>query len=358
MTSTELERCDLPIAGMSCASCAAHIEKALDARPGVENAAVNFASKRATVTYDPHAVHRGELVQTVTDLGYSVLDAAPVDPEAGELRELRPRLAASIVLTIPVLLISMVPPLMFDGWQWVAFVLSTPVILWAGWPFHRYALAALRNGTTTMDTLVSIGTLAAYAWSVVALLFLGAAEHTGGMSFGALPRGRRRDPRLLRDRRRHHHPAAARPILRGTSAPTLEPRIARAARARREDGAARERRRGPGDEPRRRRPIRRSPWREDRNRRPRGRRRVRGRRLDAHGRARSCRRRRGRRRVRSDDQHVGPAGRRGDEGRQRHCARADRAARRGGTGLEGAGAAARRPGLGGLRARRARVGVC
>jgi P-type Cu+ transporter len=187
--ATELERCDLPIEGMSCASCAAHIEKALDARPGVEHAAVNFASKRATVAYDPHAVHRGDLVQIVSDLGYSVLDEAPVDPEAAELRELRPRLAASIVLTIPVLLISMVPPLMFDGWQWVAFVLSTPVILWAGWPFHRYALAALRNGTTTMDTLVSIGTLAAYAWSVVALVFLGAAEHTGGMSFGALLSG-------------------------------------------------------------------------------------------------------------------------------------------------------------------------
>jgi P-type Cu+ transporter len=186
MTRAELERCDLPIEGMSCASCAAHIEKALDARAGVEQAAVNFASKRATVTYDPHAVHRGELVQTVADLGYSVLDEAPVDPEAEELRELRPRLVTSIVLTIPVLLISMVPPLMFDGWQWVALVLSTPVILWAGWPFHRYALAALRHGTTTMDTLVSIGTLAAYAWSVVALLFLGAADHDGGMSFGAL----------------------------------------------------------------------------------------------------------------------------------------------------------------------------
>jgi P-type Cu+ transporter len=191
-TTTEsgaLERCDLPIEGMSCASCAAHIEKALDSRPGVERAAVNFASKRATVTYDPHAVHRGELVQTVNDLGYSVLDAPPVDPEADELHELRPRLVASIVLTIPVLLISMVPPLMFDGWQWLAFVLATPVILWAGWPFHRYALAALRHGTTTMDTLVSIGTLAAYVWSVVALVFLGAAEHDGGMSFGALLSG-------------------------------------------------------------------------------------------------------------------------------------------------------------------------
>ena len=181
-----LERCDLPIEGMSCASCAARIEKALDAQPGVAAAAVNFASKRATVTFDPHAVHRGALVQTVTGLGYGVPDAAPVDPEAAELRELRPRLLVSIVLTIPLVLVSMVPPLMFDGWQWLALVLATPVVLWGGWPFHRYALAALRRRTTTMDTLVSIGTLSAYGWSVVALVFLGAAEHGGGMSFGAL----------------------------------------------------------------------------------------------------------------------------------------------------------------------------
>ena len=181
-----LERCDLSIEGMSCASCAVRIEKALDAQPGVASAAVNYASKRATVTFDPHAVHRGELVQKVADLGYSVPDTASADPESDELRDLRPRLVVSIVLTIPLLLISMVPPLMFDGWQWVAFALATPVILWAGWPFHRYALAAFRQGTTTMDTLVSLGTLAAYTWSVVALVFLGAAEHGGGMSFGAL----------------------------------------------------------------------------------------------------------------------------------------------------------------------------
>jgi Cu+-exporting ATPase len=184
--AADLDRCDLPIEGMTCASCAARIEKALDARPGVTAAAVNFASKRATVTFDPHAVDRGDLVRTVADLGYSVPDTPAPDPEAEELRELRPRLVVAIALTIPVLLISMVPPLMFDGWQWVAFALATPVIVWAGWPFHRYALAALRHGTTTMDTLVSIGTLSAYVWSVIALVFLGAGEHGGGMSLGAL----------------------------------------------------------------------------------------------------------------------------------------------------------------------------
>ena len=107
------ETCDLPIEGMSCASCAARIEKALNGRPGVTAATVNFASKRATVTYDPHALHRGDLTATVTELGYSVPDVEAVDPEAGELRDLRPRLWVSIALTVPLLLISMVPNLQF-----------------------------------------------------------------------------------------------------------------------------------------------------------------------------------------------------------------------------------------------------
>jgi Cu+-exporting ATPase len=182
----EQERCDLPIEGMSCASCASRIESALAKQPGVSNAAVNFASKRATVTYDPHALHRGDLAATVERLGYAVPDEEAVDPEAGELRDLRPRLWVSAVLTVPLLAISMVPGLQFTGWQWVAWALATPVILWGGWPFHKYALLNLRHGTTTMDTLVSIGTLASYVWSVVAILFLGGAEHGGGMDYGAL----------------------------------------------------------------------------------------------------------------------------------------------------------------------------
>jgi Cu+-exporting ATPase len=181
-----LEICDLPIEGMSCASCAARIEKTLIARDGVTDAAVNFASKRATVTYDPHVLHRGDLATTVAELGYSVPDVEARDPEADELRDLRPRLGVSIVLTIPLLLISMVPALQFHNWQWVALVLATPVVLWGGWPFHRYTLVNLRHGATTMDTLVSIGTLTAYGWSVIALFVLGAADHSGPMSFGAM----------------------------------------------------------------------------------------------------------------------------------------------------------------------------
>jgi len=182
----DLERCDLPIEGMSCASCAARIESALSEQEGVSSATVNFASKRATVTYDPHALHRGDLAHTVERLGYAVPDEASVDPEAGELRDLRPRLWVSAALTVPLLAISMVPGWQFDGWQWVAWALATPVILWGGWPFHKYTLINLRHGATTMDTLVSIGTLAAYAWSVVAILFLGAADHAGSMDYGAL----------------------------------------------------------------------------------------------------------------------------------------------------------------------------
>ncbi|HMF84191.1 MAG TPA: heavy metal translocating P-type ATPase [Acidimicrobiia bacterium] len=172
---------------MTCASCAARIEKALAGLPGVTGAHANYGTKLATVVYDPQAARTSDFEATIAGLGYSVAHPGPRaerDPEAEELRDLRPRLYVAIALTIPVLLISMVSPLMFDGWPWVAFVLSTPVVLWAGWPFHRAALVNLRHGATTMDTLVSLGTLSAYAWSVVALAFLGAAE--GGVAMGGV----------------------------------------------------------------------------------------------------------------------------------------------------------------------------
>ena len=184
-TGSRLERVDLPVDGMSCASCAARIEKSLARLPGVASSHANYGTKQATVVYDPGAAGTDDFEAAITGLGYSV--AHPEHPEerdseAEELRDLRPRLYVAIALTVPVLLISMVPPLMFDGWQWVAFALSTPVILWAGWPFHHATLVNLRHGATTMDTLVSLGTLSAYAWSVVALVFLGAAE--GGVEMG------------------------------------------------------------------------------------------------------------------------------------------------------------------------------
>jgi P-type Cu+ transporter len=181
----DLRRVDLPVDGMTCASCAIRIEKGLAELGGVAEAHANYGTKRATVVYDPRTTGTGAFEATISGLGYSVPhDESPAerDPEAEELRNIRPRLYVAIALSIPVLLISMVPPLNFDGWQWVAFVLSTPVILWSGWPFHHAALVNLRHGATTMDTLVSLGTLAAYAWSVVALVFLGAAK--GGVAMG------------------------------------------------------------------------------------------------------------------------------------------------------------------------------
>jgi P-type Cu+ transporter len=181
----DVRRVDLPVDGMTCASCASRIEKGLAELGGVAEAHANYGTKRATVVYDRRTTDTDAFEATISGLGYSVPHherPETRDPEAEELRNIRPRLNVAIALTIPVLLISMVPPLNFDGWQWVAFVLSTPVILWAGWPFHRAALVNLRHGATTMDTLVSLGTLAAYSWSVVALVFLGAAE--GGVAMG------------------------------------------------------------------------------------------------------------------------------------------------------------------------------
>jgi Cu+-exporting ATPase len=181
--SRTTERVELPIQGMTCQSCATRVEHALAKVPGVAEAGVNLAANRASVVYDPATVDRDALTAAVSGLGYSVPDQAPTDPEADELRDLRPRLLVAVVLTVPVLLISMVPALSFHGWQWGAFALATPVVLWAGWPFHKATLTNLRHGTTTMDTLISLGTLSAYVWSVVALLFLDAADTSADMGF-------------------------------------------------------------------------------------------------------------------------------------------------------------------------------
>jgi Cu+-exporting ATPase len=182
--TSQQERCDLPVAGMTCASCAVRIETSLLDLPGVTGATVNFATNRATVMYDPRRTGPSSFADTVAHLGYSVPETEPDDPTADELRDLRPRLAVAVGFGVPVIAISMIPGLQFAGWEWVAFALSTPVILWSAWPFHRSTLLNLRHGATTMDTLVSLGTLAAYVWSVVALVFLGAGEQ--GMSMGAV----------------------------------------------------------------------------------------------------------------------------------------------------------------------------
>ncbi len=178
-------RIELPITGMTCASCAARVEKRLNRLDGVE-ASVNYATETATVAFDPARVEPPQLVAAVEGAGYGAVlpsadDAPAPEPPAGD--PLRTRLVASAVLTVPVVLLSMVPALQFDNWQWLCLQLATPVVLWGGWPFHRAAWLNARHGAATMDTLVSVGVLAAWGWSVVALFLLDAGDPGMRMGF-------------------------------------------------------------------------------------------------------------------------------------------------------------------------------
>ena len=162
----------LELEGMTCAACAARIDKALNQLDGVD-ASVNLATEKAAVRYDDGKVALDDLVRAVEGAGYS---ASLTRAESGPGTRLGLRLAVAAALTVPVALIAMVPPFGFEGWEWVALALTTPVWAWAGWPFHRAALKSLRHGAATMDTLISLGTTAAYVWSLVALLALEDAE--------------------------------------------------------------------------------------------------------------------------------------------------------------------------------------
>jgi Cu+-exporting ATPase len=175
------QRIDLAIEGMTCASCAARIERRLNKLDGV-TATVNYATEQAQVTF-PEGIEPAELLAEVEAAGYTAhLPATATEndgAEAGEERDdptrrLRDRLAISTALTIPVLLLSMVPALQFDHWQWLSLTLAAPVVVWGAFPFHRAAWTNLRHGTATMDTLISVGTIAALGWSLYAL-FLGEA---------------------------------------------------------------------------------------------------------------------------------------------------------------------------------------
>ena len=169
MTTVRLE-----LEGMTCAACAARIEKTLNRLDGVD-ATVNLATEEAAVRYEGSRVAVEDLIAAVQGVGY---DASLQGAERAKPRRslLGIRLAVAAILTVPVVLIAMVPPFGFDGWEWVAFALTTPVWAWAGWPFHRSALANARHGSASMDTLISLGTTAAYVWSVVALLAIEDAE--------------------------------------------------------------------------------------------------------------------------------------------------------------------------------------
>jgi Cu+-exporting ATPase len=152
---------------MTCAGCASRIERHLNDMDGVD-ASVNLATERAAVSYDEARLNVAALVGAVESLGYGAARAGSVREEQPD--SLRARLLAAIALTIPLAFVAMVPPLRFDGWEWLAAALATPVVFWAGWPFHRTAVRNLRHRAVTMDTLVSLGTLAAWTWSVVVLV--------------------------------------------------------------------------------------------------------------------------------------------------------------------------------------------
>ncbi|MET9917211.1 heavy metal translocating P-type ATPase [Streptomyces sp. NPDC006435] len=211
--TAEGSRAELSIGGMTCASCAARVEKKLNRMDGV-TATVNYATEKARVSYGP-GTGLADLIATVERTGYTAQpvehsEAAPPAPppdtdtdagtgtgdiadteartaagagtdtseEDGPLRQLRQRLIVSAVLAAPVVVLAMVPALQFDHWQWLSLTLAAPVVIWGGLPFHRAAWANLRHGAATMDTLVSIGTLAAFGWSLWAL-FLGDAGMPG-----------------------------------------------------------------------------------------------------------------------------------------------------------------------------------
>jgi Cu+-exporting ATPase len=173
---------DLPIEGMTCGACAARIERGLSRIDGVASASVNLAAERATVVYDPAVTGPPAFEDKVTALGYAVGPAPDADDADGGPGT---RLLAAAALTAPVLALAMFPALQYPGWAWLAAVLATPVVLWAGSGFHRAALAGLRHRTATMDTLVSLGTLAAWGWSVAALLATGPGEPAPGEPGGA-----------------------------------------------------------------------------------------------------------------------------------------------------------------------------
>ncbi|MFC4471016.1 heavy metal translocating P-type ATPase [Streptomyces xiangluensis] len=168
---------ELTIGGMTCASCAARVEKKLNRMDGV-TATVNFATERAKVSYD-NGIRVADLIATVEKTGYTAEEPAPPEPELEaeapredpELASLRERLTVSAVLALPVVLLSMIPPLQFDNWQWLSLTLAAPVVVWGGLPFHRATFTNARHGAATMDTLVSVGTLAAFGWSVWALFW-------------------------------------------------------------------------------------------------------------------------------------------------------------------------------------------
>lgn len=191
----------LTVHGLTCASCAGRVQHELEGTEGVRSAAVNFATKHANVVYETASVSLEQLLSVVEDSGYH---AEPLDTysgddaveslhehhhhlEEGEQARLRLRVIVAALCAVPVVLLSMVQTLQFSYWQWVAFLLATPVVFWCGWPLHKAGFANAKRAHATMDTLVSLGVLAAWGWSTFALVFLGAGNGDMRMKLELLP---------------------------------------------------------------------------------------------------------------------------------------------------------------------------
>src|SRR4029079_16132433 len=171
------------------------IEKKLNRMPGVQ-ASVNYATEKAHVVL-PVGTGVDAAIATVEAAGYTATlpippqvsgrSDAPESVEDPEVASLRRRLVVSTALTVPVLVLAMIAPLQFDNWQWLSLTLAAPVVVWGAWPFHRAAWMNLRHGAATMDTLISLGVLAAFGWSLYALFFCGAGATGMKMTFTLLP---------------------------------------------------------------------------------------------------------------------------------------------------------------------------
>ena len=202
-TNTE-QRIDLTVSGMTCAACAARIEKKLNRVDGV-TASVNYATEKASILVPTHAVTADDLIATIRSIGYDAAvpiratvpsaaqrtvgnDQGSAEPTLDPVaRTLRLRLFTAIGLGLPVLILSMIPPLQFRNWQWLSFALAAPVATWCAWPFHRVAWKNARQAEATMDTLVSIGVIAAFGWSTFALFFTSAGDNGMTMPMSIVP---------------------------------------------------------------------------------------------------------------------------------------------------------------------------
>ena len=364
MSATLPERLELPIEGMTCASCATRIEKRLNKLDGVE-ATVNYATENAAVDFDPLRVAPEDLIAAIEAAGYhaTLTEPEPAAAEDDPTAPLRRRLLVSALLSLPVLLLAMIEPLQFDNWQWLSLQLATPVVLWGGWPFHKAAWMNLKHGAATMDTLISVGTLAAWGWSVVALFFLDAGEPAHAHAVRARRRPRReREPDLSRGRLGRDRLHSGRPLLRGSRQAARRRGAEGTAGAGREGGErsrragsrAACRRRGPAG----RRQVRRASRREAADGRCRRGGALGDRQVAADGGERAGRGRPGRRCDRGDGQRRRPAHRPRDQGRRGHCSRADRTARDRGAVRQGCRSAAGRSRLRSLRADRDRDRRC